>query len=769
MQVSTRTSLMALAIATAFTFTAAPAAAQATGDTDTPAADADKGVADIIVTATRRSENLQDIPLSVATVDDDTLAAINSGGADIRGLSGRVPSLNIESSFGRTFPRFYIRGLGNTDFDLNASQPVSLVYDDVVLENPILKGFPAFDVDRVEVLRGPQGTLFGRNTPAGIVKFDSVRPGQGRNYGRISYGTYSTINAEGAVGGDVTDKFAVRMSGLWQHRDDWINNLDDPGKNDLEGYDDIALRAQLQFKPNDALTLRLVGQIRDLDGDARIFRANSFRTGSNHLVGADGGDFERDEVRADGINFQDLNTENIAGHIAYDFGPVTLYSVTGYWHGTLESRGDIDGGFGCAFCGGPSGPGFIPFRAQSQDNIPSLDQFTQEVRIASNNTGGLGYQAGVFYFNENLDIETFDFATPTDTDPSAIVTQRQDAHALGIFGSVNYKFDMGLTLQAGARWNHDEKKLVAARPFDVRVTEIAPGVFVPTFGGPVAPVTLKAKDSVLTWDVSAIHEINPDVNIYARVAKGYRAPSLQGRILFDREPSSADSENTMSYEAGIKTVLFDHRLRFNLGAYYFKTKDLQLSAVGGGTNANLLLNADAVKGHGFEAELEARPVTGLTMTAGLSYNYTKIHDNDLTVETCGAPCTLLDPIAEPPAGFDPAKVFIDGNPLPQAPKWTFNFTAGYEYPVGPGSLYVFTDWYHRSKINFFLYESVEFSDDQLLEGGLRLGYKTNRYDVAGFVRNITNDESAVAGIDFNNLTAMVNEPRIWGVELGVKF
>ena len=90
-----------------------------------------------------------------------------------------MPSLNIESSFGRTFPRFYIRGLGNTDFDLNASQPVSLVYDDVVLENPILKGFPAFDVDRIEVLRGPQGTLFGRNTPAGIVKFDTVRPARG--------------------------------------------------------------------------------------------------------------------------------------------------------------------------------------------------------------------------------------------------------------------------------------------------------------------------------------------------------------------------------------------------------------------------------------------------------------------------------------------------------------------------------------------------------------------------------------------------------------
>ena len=172
---------------------------------------------------------------------------------------------------------------------------------------------------------------------------------------------------------------------------------------------------------------------------------------------------------------------------------------------------------------------------------------------------------------------------------------------------------------------------------------------------------------------------------------------------------------------------------------------------------------------GFETELEARPVQGLTLTAGLSYNHTEIKDDDLVVEVCAAPCTVTDPFAVPSIPFDPGEVFIDGNPLPQAPKWTVNFTAGYEHPVGPGDIYIFTDWYHRSKVNFFLYESVEFSDDRLLEGGLRIGYKTDRYDVAGFVRNITNDESAVSAIDFNNLTAMVNEPRIWGIELGVKF
>ena len=725
------------------------------------------------MTAQRRSERLQDVPVSVSTIDRQELAAINTGGADIRGLSGRVPSLNIESSFGRTFPRFYIRGLGNTDFDLNASQPVSLVYDDVVLENPILKGFPVFDIDDVEVLRGPQGTLFGRNTPAGIVKFDSVRPVSGRDFVRVSYGTYATINAEGAVGAEINDKIAVRASGLFQHRNDWIDNLDQPGKHNLEGYDDAAFRLQFQFKPTDALTFLLEGQLRDLHGSARIFRANSFVRGSNHLVGADGGTFEHDEVRADGTNFQRLKTRNIAGHISYDFGPATLYSVTSYWHGKVRSRGDIDGAC-TTICASAPGPGFIPFFAESQDNVPDLDQFTQEVRVASNHTGpGFGYQAGLFYFDEGLDIESLDFgdpSTPTSPNPSAIVNQHQDAKSIGVFGSLNYKFG-GTTLQAGARWNHDKKRLVAERLFDIRPGFIG--------GGPVPETTTKVHASKLTWDISALQEITPEVNLYARVAQGYRAPAIQGRILFTRAVTTADAETTLSYEAGIKTVLFDHRLHFNLDAYFYKTKDLQLSAVGGNTNANLLLNAQAVKGHGIEAELEARPARGLTLTAGLGYNHTRIHDPNLTVAACGAVrvdtppnwslCTILDPIVVPAAPFSSAIVSIDGNSLPQAPRWTVNFTAGYEFPVGPGKIYAYTDWYYRSKINFFLYQSVEFSDDHEVQGGLRIGYKTGRYDIAGFVRNITNDESAVSGIDFNNLTAMVNEPRIWGIELGVKF
>lgn len=746
-----RTKLMLGLSAIAVCATSAPAFAQEqTGEAR---------LDEIIVTAQRREENLQDVPVSVATLGGEALAAASGAGADIRALSGRVPSLNIESSFGRTFPRFYIRGLGNTDFDLNASQPVSLVYDDVVLENPILKGFPVFDLDRVEVLRGPQGTLFGRNTPAGIVKFDTTKPTSKNNYAKVSWGSFNTVNAETGVGAELGDGISARLSVLYQRRDDWVDNLDQPGSKNLEGFKDLAARLQVQADLSDAFSVRVVGQVRDFSGTARLFRANAFAKGSNKLIGLGGPttEFRRDQVRADGLNFQNLHNYNLGMTAEYDAGPLTITSVTSYWNGDLESRGDIDGGFGNAFA--PTmGPGFIPFSAQSQDNVPSLDQFTQELRFASNNKGGLGYQFGLFFLNEKLDITSYDFGAPTDTQPAAIANQRQDSDAWGLFGSLSYEFDDGIKLQGGVRYNDDQRKMVAGRPVDTR-----PGFL--GFGGPVPTVTTKVGDNVVTWDLAANYPVNEDVNFFARVAKGYRAPSIQARLVFGREPSVAQSETTMSYEAGVKSTLADGKLRFNLTGFHFSTDNLQLTAVGGASNFTTLLNAKKVDGYGFEAEVEAKPMHGLSLTAGLSYNHNEIKDPNAYVAGCGANCTVTN---RQRVG-SPGIYSIDGNQLPQSPRWIANWTAGYAAPVGSGEAYVFTDWAYRSKVQFFLYNSVEFSDDNMLEGGLRVGYRTATFDLAAFARNITNDVSAVSGIDFNNLTAMVNEPRVFGVEASIKF
>jgi iron complex outermembrane recepter protein len=760
------------------TTTALPAFAQ-----DAPADEA--GLDEIVVTAQRREENLQNVPLSITAVRGEKLDAIASGGPDIRFLSGRVPSLIVESSFGRTFPRFYIRGLGNTDFDFNASQPVSVVQDDVVLENPILKGFPVFDLDRVEVLRGPQGTLFGRNTPAGIVKFDSVKPSaETSGYARASYGRFNAVNVQGAVGGAIAgDSVMARLSALYQRQSDYVDNTNPSAaeKNALEGYKEVAARLQILFKPSDTQDLLLAGQIRSLDGTARVFRANVFERGKTGLVPG----FSRYRVAVDGQNEQEVDTYNLSSRYTHDLGPVSLVSVTSYWHGEATSVGDVDGGFGASFLPPAlTGPGVIPFTAETRDSVPTLKQFTQELRFESNGDNALSYQAGVFYFNEKLRIDSENYSTlgdPLNTTGGVniFVGQRQKSKAFGIFGSATYKITDQFSLTGGLRYNDDKRSYGVVRSRDTQF---------PTFlQNPLGSVARSVKSNNITWDASATYQASDDVNLYARVAKGYRAPSIQGRILFP--PATATplesgvtvgrSETILSYEAGIKSEFWDNKARFNVNGFVYDLKNAQLTAVGGGVNANRLINAKNVHGYGFEADLELKPVEQLLLTAGLSYNNTEIQDPNLTTAACGAVrvdtfpnvslCTLQDPIVRAAAPFSAAIVNINGNSLPQAPKWTLNWTARFGVPVGSGEVYAFTDWAYRSKINFFLYDSVEFQDRKMLEGGLRVGYKTDSFDLAGFVRNITNDTSAVGGIDFNNLTGFVNEPRVWGIEAGFKF
>ena len=309
----------------------------------------------ITVTAERRSENIKDVPNSVTALRGETLDVINSGGQDIRMLAGRVPSLNIESSFGRAFPRFYIRGLGNTDFDLNASQPVSLVYDDVVQENPILKGFPIFDIEQIEVLRGPQGTLFGRNSPAGVVKFDSVKPRQAdEGYLNISYGQDAATMLEGAANVALNKDWAFRISAQSQRRDNWVTNTYSAGPTKkLEGYSDIAVRAQLMYQTNSDFNALFNVHSRDLSGSARLFRANIIKPGTNDIV--DG--FDPKKISIDGVNKQNMRDLGGSMRLKWNFNGMTLNSITGYESVTSFSRGDIDGGFGASFLpAGLSGP-----------------------------------------------------------------------------------------------------------------------------------------------------------------------------------------------------------------------------------------------------------------------------------------------------------------------------------------------------------------------------------------------------------------------------
>ena len=717
----------------------------------------------VSVTAERRSENIKDVPSSISTLSGDTLDVLNSGGQDIRQLAGRVPSLNIESSFGRAFPRFYIRGFGNTDFDLNASQPVSLIFDEVVQENPILKGFPVFDLERIEVLRGPQGTLFGRNTPAGAVKFESAKPTRNlEGYGSVSFGRFGSLNAESAINIPLNDNWAARASAQGQHRDDWVSNTVPTGQTQkFEAYDDVAARLQLLYKPSATFSALANFHARDLNGSARLFRANIIKPGTNDLV--DG--FDASKISTDGKNEQSLKQAGGNLRVRWNLGDVGLSSITGIEAVRAYSRGDIDGGFGAVFLPpGQSGPGVIPFDAESADGMPDHRQFTQEFRLESTGKGPFKWQAGLYYFDESLNIDSFNYSSLGGGVQNGYATQSQDNKAYALFGSVNYDVSDALKLRGGLRYTKDKKDFVADRL-------VAPP-FSPTFIGRLSTAT---SASNVSWDVSGTYAVDKNTNAYARVATGFRAPSIQGRLLFGDSLSVADSEKVTSAEAGIKADLLNGRARLSFGLFQFTIKDQQLTAVGGGANFNRLVNADKTLGRGAEIDLQAFVTDNLLVSLGGSYNKTQIKDPTLRVDGCASGCTLLDPVtapADPANGKFAPTVSINGNSLPQAPKVVFNFTARYGIPAASGGeWFVFTDWAYRSKINFFLYEAKEYTGKALLEGGLRLGYNWNngKYEAAIFGRNITNQVRVVGGIDFNNLTGFINEPRTVGAQFRAAF
>ena len=713
------------------------------------------GFDEITVTAQKVEENIQDVPLSVATVSGEALDVLFSGGLDVRSLSGRIPSLRIESSFGRTFPRFYIRGLGNTDFDLNASQPVSFVYDEVVLENPVAKGMPIFDVERVEVLRGPQGTLFGRNTPAGIVKLDSVKPSdEYGGYAQLSYGRFNTVNFEAAVGGPLADGVSFRVSTLYQHRSDWVDNASSSVENEVGGYNDVGYRAQLLLEPSDNFSALLNVHGRVYDGSARIFRANIIQSGTNNLTT----DFDRQTIFQDGRNKQKVRQIGANARLEYDFGGAVLTSITAWESAETFSRGDIDGGFGASFLNNGFPP-TIPFDAESADGLPEHDQFSQEIRLAGDLGDRFDYQIGGYYFYEDIAIDSFNFESLAPGNPQdGYARQAQETNSWALFAHVGFDVTERLNIQAGIRYTDEEKEFVAERtqsPLAFLSVPNATGL-----------ITANPSADDFSWDVSATYAVSDQTNIYGRVATSFRAPSIQGRLLFGDVVTVADTEEILSIEAGVKTATADNRARLNLTGFWYDISDQQLTAVGGGANFNQLVNAEETRGYGLEMEAGWAPVESFVVTAGVSYNFTEIRDPNLFVQPCAGGCTVLDP-AGPSAGL----VSIDGNALPHAPRWIANGTFRFSKPVARGGeLFLFGDIAYASDANFFLYESAEFHDD-VFEAGLRAGYlsEDGSCEFAVFGRNVTNDTSLNGGIDFNNLTGFVNEPPLWGIELSKKF
>ena len=721
---------------------------------------ADSVMEEVVVTAQKKEENIQEVPISITKMTGDRVTARFAGGEDILALAQAAPGLHVETSNGRLAPRFYMRGLGNADFTQAASQPVSIVFDEVPMEKVGFKSFPVFDVDSIEIGRGPQGTLFGRNTTAGMVHISSRRPTEeAEGYVRANLGDLGTRNIEAAIGGTIIeDQLMARVSILHQNRDNWVDNGFTQQDDAMGGFDIFAIRFQALFTPSDDFSMLFLHQRQDQDGNsASFFRANVLSQGSNDL----NDNYDRDTVFFDGGNG---NPARIKSHgttlkMDWDLGDYTITSITSYQDiYDREGRGDIDGGFGCLFtCSGPSGPASTPFSPFASPFVVNVDtgseidanQLTQELRLASNFDGAFNYQVGLFYFKDE-----FSNISSNQSAGAAVYTANSTSdienRAWAVFGQGTYELAEDLKLTFGLRYTDDEKDAQHVRnPF--------------TAPAPLAPISLQ--DDNVSWDISLSKTTAAGNQLYARAASGFRAQTIQDRLQDDPTVTTADSETINSFEIGYK-ALWD-RVRLNAAAFYYAVDDMQLVAVGGADNSTRLLNADRGTGAGVEVEVEYAVTDNLIFSAGFGSADTRIKQSGLATAPCGSGlCTILDPIDAN------GNAVIDGNSFQHAPEWTLNFEIDYTAPLNNGDeIYVYTDWKFKGETQDFLYESIEYTFDTQFEGGLRAGYRStaNNYEVGIFARNITDEDNVIGGIDFANLTAYVNQPRVIGVEAAFRF
>jgi iron complex outermembrane recepter protein len=748
-----------------------------------PAQPTDGGDA-IVVTAEHRSENTLNVPITLSVLHNDQMLDYAAGGGDtLIKLSGRVPNLYSESTTGRIFPIFFIRGLGNIDYYLGASQPVSLIQDDVVEEHVVLKSNPIYDVGDIEVLKGPQGSLFGRNTTAGIIKVDNARPtADWRGQASASWGTYNSLNIEGGIGGPLNQSKTLmfRASGLFQHRDNWISNAytgpsDDgttPGRNVMGGFSEADGRLQLLWEASPDTTIKLEGHYRTYTGAATVFYRQSVRPGTSDLAP----NFNLRSVNyAEGDdNPQAYRTHGEQLKIEHDFGGIRLTSISALEHVQGYSRGDTDGGAAAAYgattplctasAGNPNGG-----CGQSMGQVAGLDQITQELRLSSRDDARLKWQVGGLYFDSRDNTNFYQrayFLTSnalgTTPNPNNWVGLHDINTSWALFGQATYTITPAFSVTGGARVTNDTKSTALVKP-----AETIAGVS--TFPSSAAS-SVRMSDTKPSWDIAALYRVGDTTSLYARIARGFRGPTIQGRsAVFGSPFTTAGSETNTSYEAGVKGSLWGGRAHFNLAGFYYEVRDIQLN--GQDSNGNgVLFNADKAQGYGAEAEFDARVTPNLKFNLGLSLLHTEVDDPNVYAQVGAVAgvtaATILNPTVTTSGG-----VFarIDGNALPDAPTYNINLGARYDLPIGPGKAFVSTDWTVQGKTSLTPYATVEYTTNGTYEGALRAGYEWKTYSASVFVRNLTNQHNLIGVLDTNMYRAgAYNDVRIIGVTLSAR-
>lgn len=731
----------------------------------------DSGVGEIIVTATRRAENLQDVPLSVSAIGSAQLAS--RGVVATTDLAAVVPNLKVNSQYGDTQPNFSLRGVGvANEYNSNTASPIGVYVDEVYQAFRFTHGLQLYDIDRVEVLRGPQGTLFGRNTTGGAVSVYTKEPGLGEanGYLTLGYGNYDRKKVEGAI--EVTpveDKLGIRIAVTGAKGDGfWKEVSPSTSMNGTKRYNssnNFGARVTLLAKPTDALTVVLKGfYSRDNPVGAPIFAKGL-------MGGAPGTNFFGYSREDDGLKYNEYHldaagryyTRVIGGSLKLNYelsDAIALTSVTGYSKSKFSLETDNDGS--------PQDIFTPHYRADAVD-------FNQDLRL-NYTDDRLKILLGVYYgrdrSNSVNDIRAYnvfpdatnpgDFSPGAGPNPTSLNSRYgyvQIRRSAAIYGEATYNITDQLEATIGLRYTKDHLSFNNA--FANAYTDLPNGT--PLF--PLyAPFSLSNKNDNGSGRAILNYKWNDDIRTYISFSRGYRSGAYNGFGYIDAsQVYFLKPEKLDSYEGGFKSRFLDNKLQLNGAVFHYVYSNQQVSEI---VNAVGFLRSLNAKVTGAELELLARPVRAVTLRGSVGYLHSK-YDKDQTL-----------------SGLD-----IGGNTLPFASKWTASFGGDVTLAeMGSGKIvasgemnYVsryFYDPFNGEQPGFNGVLNQPGAQGYLEQKGYalvngRLSYIGDNVTVSAWVKNLTDKKYFPVGYDvtsaFGNTIYVAGSPRTYGGEITFKF
>ncbi|ROT97358.1 TonB-dependent receptor [Altererythrobacter sp. FM1] len=716
--------LVLLCGASALTFLSQPVLAQASSDSQSSEAVAEEsGEAvggDIIVTAQRREQRLQDVPISISAVNSSTLE--NTGVTGTSQLQSVVPNLVVVKSVGAAAP--FLRGIGSSSADIAAESSVAIYVDGVYQPSVYANVFEFNGLERIEVLKGPQGTLFGRNATGGVVQVVTKAPSFSPEMNfAVSYGNYETVSAAGYVSAGLSDNVAANLAVQYQNQNEgWGRNVT-LGTDDYYARDFNA-RAKLLFTPGDATEITLAGN---------YGKFTHHNIGLQNPPGAGQGFLGRYQTAGNDDAFVD--GEGYGGSLTatHDFGSFQIRSITAYSKFDATQTIDQDAS---------------PLHVVRGDFVIDTRMVSEEFHIMAPSDAKFQWLAGVFYYNYDAAINPTKITGLAFSPlPGVSLFGVDETRSISGFAQGTYPLTDKLSVTAGIRYTRDEVTYTGSQNISDSPVALDP------------EQTKKLVTEKPTWRVSLDYKFSPEVLGYISYNRGTKsggfslgtAPSFNTGFL----PEQLDA-----YEAGLKTELFDRKLIFNTSAFYYDFENIQFQRVVAGVVQTV--NGPSAKLYGAEVELTGRVTPELTLRANGGYLHTEIGDFPGAPNTNRLPNGLND-------NGDPT-YNAKGNRLPNAPEFSGNVGFEYRYPINNGAIRLSSNLLYAGKAfneldnRLFVDEHVVLSASLGWEGddGLRLSVWAN---------NLTDSYyySFQAGVAGGSDIAQPAPPRTYGVTLGYSF